>query len=62
IFMNNSNRAELLIDVQDVIGKTDITVDKSCLIDKNTVCRRVTHATRVSASGNQLIRSCTTTD
>jgi hypothetical protein len=53
----------MLEDINDIIRTTDITIDKLSIIDKHNVCRRVRiEITRVSSSGNQLTRSCTTAD
>lgn len=61
IYVASTNRNQMLNDINDVIQKTDITIDKQSIIDKQNVCRRVRiEITRVSSSGNQLIRSCTT--
>ncbi|KAI6170759.1 hypothetical protein M3Y97_01108600 [Aphelenchoides bicaudatus] len=63
IYVGSSDRGRMLDDVNEFIQSTDITIDKLSIIDKHNVCRRVRiEITRVSSSGNQLIRSCTTAD
>uniref|UniRef100_A0A915E9M6 Uncharacterized protein n=1 Tax=Ditylenchus dipsaci TaxID=166011 RepID=A0A915E9M6_9BILA len=64
IFLSNSSRDELLVDVKDLVNNTDIAVDRLC-IDKRNMCHRANggnNSLRISNSGNQLVRSCTTAD
>uniref|UniRef100_A0A0R3RSY4 ATP-grasp domain-containing protein n=1 Tax=Elaeophora elaphi TaxID=1147741 RepID=A0A0R3RSY4_9BILA len=56
IFLSNSNRAEMIADVRDLIENTYIAVDR--LADKHSFCSDI----RERSVGNQLIRSTTTSD
>jgi hypothetical protein len=61
--MASSDRSQVIDDINDIMMNTDITIDKLSIIDKHNVCRKVRiEVTRISSSGNQLIRSCTTAD
>ncbi|KAI6212641.1 hypothetical protein M3Y94_00050100 [Aphelenchoides besseyi] len=63
LYVSSTDRNQMIEDINEIVQNTDITIDKLSIIDKHNVCRRVRiEITRVSSSGNQLIRSCTTAD
>ncbi|CAD6196443.1 unnamed protein product [Caenorhabditis auriculariae] len=58
VFLWHESRPQLLLDCEDILRSTDITIDKNVLNERHNLCRR--NLGRHAAK--ELVRSCTTAD